>query len=262
MIFWPGARAPATPEAAEEIGQTLKRLGRAGRRVRQRHPGRGGRAGRPLLADAAPAARRRGARLLPRGGAAHGLRGDEGRAACATSPRSTALRAFPTDFHLLDAHVPGQRGGTGRSFNWELATRHRGSTPLVLSGGLTPDNVGAAIAAVHPWARGHRPAGPRPRRASRTPTGCRRSSARWRRPTRGRSRAAQPHEPHRAVPSTASALRPLRRPLRAGDADPGARRARARVGCRPRRPRVPAELGRPAARLRRPARPRCTTPRG
>jgi phosphoribosylanthranilate isomerase len=62
------------------------------------------------------------------------------------------LRAFPTDFHLLDAHVPGHRGGTGQSFNWELARRHRGPTPLVLSGGLTPDNVGDAIAAVHPFA--------------------------------------------------------------------------------------------------------------
>ena len=62
------------------------------------------------------------------------------------------LRAFPTDFHLLDAHVPGHRGGTGQSFNWELARRHRGPAELVLSGGLTPENVGDAIAAVHPFA--------------------------------------------------------------------------------------------------------------
>jgi len=62
------------------------------------------------------------------------------------------LRAFPTDFHLLDAHVEGHRGGTGQSFNWELARRHRGPAPLVLSGGLDPDNVGEAIAAVRPFA--------------------------------------------------------------------------------------------------------------
>ncbi len=47
--------------------------------------------------------------------------------------------------------MPGQRGGTGQSFNWDLARRHRGPVPLVLSGGLTPENVGEAIAAVHPW---------------------------------------------------------------------------------------------------------------
>ena len=51
---------------------------RGGRRVRQRDARRGGLAGRPLLAHHAPAARRRGPGLLPRGRAAHGLQGDEG----------------------------------------------------------------------------------------------------------------------------------------------------------------------------------------
>ncbi len=62
-----------------------------------------------------------------------------------------ALAAYHTDFHLLDSFRPGMPGGTGEVFNWELAASHR-HTPLILSGGLTPDNVGAAIAAVRPFA--------------------------------------------------------------------------------------------------------------
>ena len=36
-----------------------------------------------------------------------------------------ALRAYATDFHLLDAHSPWQPGGTGESFDWDLACPHR-----------------------------------------------------------------------------------------------------------------------------------------
>ena len=63
-----------------------------------------------------------------------------------------ALQPFHTDFHLLDAYSPRAPGGTGESFDWALARLHPGHPPLVLSGGLTPDNVGAAIAAVRPFA--------------------------------------------------------------------------------------------------------------
>ena len=63
-----------------------------------------------------------------------------------------ALESFHTDFHLLDSYVPGAMGGTGETFSWALAAGHRSKTPLILSGGLTPDNVGAAIATVHPYA--------------------------------------------------------------------------------------------------------------
>lgn len=54
---------------------------------------------------------------------------------------------------LLDAYSPSFYGGTGKSFNWEIAreamTRgHR----IVLAGGLTPDNVAEAIRQVHPYA--------------------------------------------------------------------------------------------------------------
>jgi phosphoribosylanthranilate isomerase len=63
-----------------------------------------------------------------------------------------ALQRFHTDLHLLDAHQPGRYGGTGETFDWELVRRRRTDIPLVLSGGLTPDNVAEAIEATHPYA--------------------------------------------------------------------------------------------------------------
>jgi len=52
---------------------------------------------------------------------------------------------------LVDAHVPGQRGGTGQVFDWaQLPSKH--PVPLILSGGLTAENVGRAIREVRPWA--------------------------------------------------------------------------------------------------------------
>jgi phosphoribosylanthranilate isomerase len=97
------------------------------------------------------------------------LHGDEGPAYCREAARRTgakvmkaarvkdaasirALEPFHTDFHLLDAHVPGARGGTGERFDWELARKHGRDVPVVLSGGLTPDNVGEGIATVRPFA--------------------------------------------------------------------------------------------------------------
>jgi phosphoribosylanthranilate isomerase len=96
------------------------------------------------------------------------LHGDEGPAFCAEVARRTgakvikaaavstqadvrALETFHTDFHMLDAYRPGQRGGTGETFDWGLVRARRSSVPLILSGGLRPDNVADAIAAVHPF---------------------------------------------------------------------------------------------------------------
>lgn len=53
---------------------------------------------------------------------------------------------------LLDAEVPGEYGGTGQTADWEVAAQVAASMPLMLAGGLTPENVGAAIATVRPWA--------------------------------------------------------------------------------------------------------------
>jgi phosphoribosylanthranilate isomerase len=97
------------------------------------------------------------------------LHGDEGPAYCAEVARRTgakvikaarlrtgadiaAIERFHTDLHLLDAHVPGRFGGTGETFDWGLVAQRRSSIPFVLSGGLNPDNVAAAIEATHPYA--------------------------------------------------------------------------------------------------------------
>ncbi len=53
--------------------------------------------------------------------------------------------------YLLDAHVHGKYGGTGMQFNWELARGVSSRLPLMLAGGLNPENVAEAIDHVHPW---------------------------------------------------------------------------------------------------------------
>jgi phosphoribosylanthranilate isomerase len=63
-----------------------------------------------------------------------------------------AIQAFHTDFHLLDTHREGLRGGTGETFDWTTLSRRYSKIPLILSGGLTPDNVTEAIETVHPFA--------------------------------------------------------------------------------------------------------------
>jgi phosphoribosylanthranilate isomerase len=118
------------------------------------------------------------------------LHGDEGPAFCLEAGRRTGAKVikavqvagewdirdverFHTDYHLLDAHAkrsaatrapiePGQtlkgedahrlRGGTGETFEWGLLAGRRSSVPLILSGGLGPDNVAEAIATVRPFA--------------------------------------------------------------------------------------------------------------
>ncbi|MCG6157863.1 phosphoribosylanthranilate isomerase [Rubinisphaera margarita] len=55
---------------------------------------------------------------------------------------------------LIDASVPGQFGGSGKTVDWPaLATGYDRDTlpPLILAGGLVPENIGDAITAVSPW---------------------------------------------------------------------------------------------------------------
>ena len=52
---------------------------------------------------------------------------------------------------LLDAYSQGARGGTGETFDWDLIPSEL-EIPIVLAGGLTPNNVAAAIDCVRPWA--------------------------------------------------------------------------------------------------------------
>ncbi len=92
------------------------------------------------------------------------LHGDEGPAFCAEVARRTGARTirampiatagalqdlerFHTDFHLLDGHAPGLRGGTGERFEWGLLSGRRSQVPSIISGGLDAANVAAAIAA-------------------------------------------------------------------------------------------------------------------
>lgn len=53
---------------------------------------------------------------------------------------------------LVDAHVPGRHGGTGRTVPWHLLEDFRPGVPVVLAGGLTPDNVAEAVRRVRPYA--------------------------------------------------------------------------------------------------------------
>ena len=63
-----------------------------------------------------------------------------------------ARRFRDVDLHLFDARVPGLHGGSGQTWDWNLARNRRARIPLVLSGGLTAENVGEAIEQVEPYA--------------------------------------------------------------------------------------------------------------
>jgi phosphoribosylanthranilate isomerase len=52
---------------------------------------------------------------------------------------------------LVDAPVAGAWGGTGRAWEWGLAAPLAGRYPVLLAGGLAPETVAAAVAAVRPW---------------------------------------------------------------------------------------------------------------
>lgn len=61
-------------------------------------------------------------------------------------PRYPEASAF-----LLDSFAEGRLGGTGHPFPWELAARAKAYGPIILSGGLTPENVEEAVARVRPY---------------------------------------------------------------------------------------------------------------
>lgn len=57
---------------------------------------------------------------------------------------------IPPQWIMVDAYHPGQSGGTGLLADWELSARLAESFPLMLAGGLRPDNVEGAIEQVRP----------------------------------------------------------------------------------------------------------------
>ena len=52
---------------------------------------------------------------------------------------------------LLDAWSPAAHGGTGQTFNWEIAAHAAEAGRIILAGGLTPDNVAGAVRQVRPY---------------------------------------------------------------------------------------------------------------
>ena len=151
LNFYPPSPRRVPIEQAELIGAALQRRAEiAGVFVN------------PALEDVADLAERAHLSLIQ-------LHGDEGPAFCAEVARRTGARVikaaavrgagtlqdmarFHTDFHLLDGHAPGLRGGTGTSFDWPLIAARRSKVPLILSGGLRPESVAAAIAETKPYA--------------------------------------------------------------------------------------------------------------
>jgi phosphoribosylanthranilate isomerase len=151
VILWPGSERACSLDEAARIAATLKRrVGVCGVFVNQH------------LDEVCGLAEGIGLSLVQ-------LHGDEGPSFCAEVARRTgarvikaarigggadvqAMEAFHTDFHLLDTRRAGHWGGTGETFDWQLVDLRRTSVPLILAGGLTADNVAAAIAATQPYA--------------------------------------------------------------------------------------------------------------
>jgi phosphoribosylanthranilate isomerase len=151
FILWPGSKRAVDPAMAAGIARALRRrVEPVGVFVNA------------SLGEVAHAADAIGLSHLQ-------LHGDEGPAFCTEAGRRTgckvikaarvasgadlqALERYRVDYHLLDTAAKGQYGGTGRSWDWELAAHRRSKIPAILSGGLTPENVADGIAAVHPFA--------------------------------------------------------------------------------------------------------------
>ena len=68
---------------------------------------------------------------------------------------NTALTLVPPRFQppavLMDAYHPGVFGGTGQKADWSLACDLARLKPILLAGGLTPENVAEAVRQVQPW---------------------------------------------------------------------------------------------------------------
>jgi phosphoribosylanthranilate isomerase len=151
LIHQPDSPRYVQPAAAEEIGAALKRRCEiAGVFVN------------PSLEEVIDAAERENLTMLQ-------FHGEEGPSFCVEARRRTgakvikalrvnsaadvrAAEAFRTDFHLFDAYWHGIHGGTGQRFDWDLVAKRRSKVPMIVAGGLTPENVGQAIELVKPFA--------------------------------------------------------------------------------------------------------------
>lgn len=147
FILWPGSKRRVDPAVAAGIARAQRRkLETVGVFVN------------PTLDDVAHAVEGIGLTYVQ-------LHGDEGPAFCTAVAQRTGVRVikalgigsgadirdierFHTDLHLLDTG----RGGSGQTWDWALAAQRHSPVPVILAGGLTPENVGEAIATVRPWA--------------------------------------------------------------------------------------------------------------
>jgi len=66
--------------------------------------------------------------------------------------RPESVKLYRCGASLLDARVQGKRGGTGTTFDWSVGRQVSAYSRVIVAGGLTPDNVGDAIAAARPYA--------------------------------------------------------------------------------------------------------------
>lgn len=60
------------------------------------------------------------------------------------------LPRYPVRAYLLDTYIEGVPGGTGKTFNWNLARRAKAYGKVILAGGLTPENVRSAVRTAEP----------------------------------------------------------------------------------------------------------------
>ena len=147
FIFWPRSRRFVEPERAREIAAALpRRVVCVG-----------------VFVDQSVAEIQKIAALVPLGAIQlHGAEKPDVVAALmqpvikaipvATGFDPAALDAWPAEVTvLLDAHDPVQRGGTGRTIDWTAAAHAARRRPVMLSGGLTPENVREAIETVRPY---------------------------------------------------------------------------------------------------------------
>ncbi|MDP2928929.1 MAG: phosphoribosylanthranilate isomerase [Candidatus Omnitrophota bacterium] len=61
------------------------------------------------------------------------------------------INDYDVNFYMLDAYSSKDFGGTGKSFDWKMAENFEFLKPVILSGGLTPDNVSNAISTLSPY---------------------------------------------------------------------------------------------------------------
>ncbi len=85
--------------------------------------------------------------MLPSCGIIKAFRVGDASRSDAFGPYASCVDAF-----LLDTYVKGTSGGTGLVFDWSIIDKLNLQRPTILAGGISPENVARAIAAVHPYA--------------------------------------------------------------------------------------------------------------